>query len=620
MKIKDNLRYCMIVESPNKVASISQILKQLGYKNIFVFASVGHITHIADSGEYNMGIDTKNNFKADYRITEGKADIVKKLKEQVKLADQVILATDGDREGEAIAYHLIEELKIPNKKCNRIVYHEITKNAIQKGIENSRQLDYDLVAAAVSREKADKIIGYRLSGIARNNVGARSVGRCQSAGLKLIVMREEEIQKFNPETYFDLYLHFIKNKVDFKAKYIGTDTKEIKSFKTLDEVKKVVTDCKKGSYTISNIEFKDSIENPKPPFTTSTFQQEVSKKLGISVKNAMECAQKLFEGINIGGNHVPLITYIRTDDATYAPEFLPVLEQFVKSTYGSNYYAPVKSGKKGENSQEGHEAIRCIDLSMTPAELSKHITDDKLLRVYTIIYNRTVASAMKPAIIANTIYTIANNKHRFSMTSKELKFDGYRKVYNYSPDEKSEDDELIKETFEKGEVLKDTSLEALEKQTQPPARYNESSFIKELDKQGIGRPSTYATILQVLLDDKRGYCKIEDKKIIPTELGINLSHFLDKSFSDVISIKYTAELEKDLDNIANGKMDTVVFLSDFYKKLEESIEKVAPGTSSDKKCPNCGKPMAIKKGRYGLFWGCTGYPDCKTIESIKKSS
>lgn len=617
MKIDSEKRYLLICESPNKVKSISQILKSLGYNNVIVQASVGHITHIADTGEYNMGIDTKNNFKANYKVPDAKKDVVKKLKEQVKFADNVILATDGDREGEAIAYHLVEELKIPAKKQNRITYHEITKSAIEKAIKNSRGIDYDLVAAAVSREKADKIIGYRLSGIARNNVGARSVGRCQSAGLKLIAMREEEIINFKPELYYDLYLHFSKNRTEFRAKYCGTDKKEVRSLPSLDDCKKIVAECKGNDYSILNITKKDSLENPKPPFTTSTFQQEVSKKLGISVKSAMECAQKLFEGIDIGGKHVSLITYIRTDDASYAPEFLPVLEEFVRGKYGDNYYAPVKFGKKGDNAQEGHEGIRCIDLEMTPDKLRAYIDNDKLVKVYTIVYNRTVASAMKPAIIANTIYTIANGHNRFSMTSKELKFDGYRAVYNYS-EEKSEDDQLVKETFKEGEILKDTSLEALEKETKPSPRYDESSFIKELDKQGIGRPSTYATILQVLLDDKRGYCKVEDKKIVPTALGMKLSEFLDNSFPDVINIKYTAELEKELDLIAQGKMDSVDFLATFYKNLEESIAKVSPADNQEKVCPECGKPMQIRKGRYGLFWGCTGYPKCNKIESIRK--
>lgn len=613
-KAKKDKRILLICESPNKIATLKQILPD----NYVVMASCGHITHIADSGDYNMGIDTANGFKADYKITPGKSDIVKKLKEQVKLADEVILFTDGDREGEAISYHLKEQLKIPENKYKRATVHEITKKAVLAALENPRKIDYDLVAAATSRQKADKIIGYRLSNIARGNVGAKSVGRCQSAGLKLIAMREDEIQSFVSEKYFDLYLHFCKNNTEFKAKYCGYKDTEIKNLSSLDACKAVSDACKDSDYIISNITHKDSLENPKPPFTTSTFQQEVNKKLGIGVKSAMDCAQKLFEGINVGGSHISLITYIRTDDASYAPEFLPVLEDFVRSTYGDEYYAPVKFGKKGENSQEGHEGIRAIDLTMTPAKLAEYILDDRLLKVYAIIYNRTVASAMKPAIIANTIYDIENNGHKFNMTSKELKFDGYRRIYNYS--EEKNDSELVKETFSKKEILQDTSLEGVEKETKPPARFDESSFIKELDKQGIGRPSTYATILQVLLDENRGYCKVEDKRIVPTTLGMKLSKFLDDSFSDVISIKYTAELEKELDMIAKGNMDSLDFLTVFYKNLETAIEKADPtgNSKNSKSCPNCGKPMQIRKGKYGLFYGCTGYPDCKTIESFKK--
>ena len=611
-------RYLLILESPNKVKTVSSILKELGYSNVTVMASVGHITRINDSGLYNMGIDPKNNFAVDYVISTDKRDVVSKLREHAKAADQIILFTDPDREGEAISYHLKESLKIPNNKYIRCTTHEITKGGIEKALNNARKLDEDLIDAAKSRACADKIIGYRLSGIARNNVGAKSVGRCQSAGLKLIVQREEEIQNFKPETYYDFYLHFSKNKTDFTAKYTGTESKNIKSLKSLNDCQKIADECKKGEYSILSVEHKDSLENPRPPFITSTYQQEVSKKLGISVKHAMECAQKLFEGIEVGGNHVSLITYHRTDDPSFSLDFLPLLKEYVEENFGKEYYAPFKAGKKGENAQEGHEGIRVVDLNMTPERLAKHLKDDRLLKIYTIIWKRTVACGMKPAIIANTIYTIQNGQHRFSMTSKELKFEGYRVVYNYGGDEDDSDNQLIKETFKEKEVLQNTSLEAVEKQTKPPARYNESSFIKALEKSGIGRPSTYATILGVLLDEKRGYCKVEDKNIVPTELGTKLSHFLDDKFSDVISLTYTAELEKELDLIANHKLNWLTFMNDFYNNLEDNIKKVQPEEAEERTCPQCGMKLKIRKGKYGLFYGCSGYPDCKYIESLKK--
>lgn len=616
--IDKNKRCLFILESPNKKSSVSSILKELGFTNFVVMASVGHITRINDSGLYNMGIDPNNNFAIDYVVTPDKKDIVNKLKEQVKIAEKVILMSDPDREGEAIAYHLKEVLKIPESKYIRCTTHEITKGGVEKALNNPRKLDEDLIDAAKSRSCADKIIGYRLSGIARNNVGARSVGRCQSAGLKLIVEREEEIQNFKPEKYYDLYLHFSKNKTDFTAKYIGTDKKQIKSLPSYDACKAIADFCKLNPYSILSIEHKDSLENPKPPFITSTYQQEVSKKLGISVKHAMDCAQKLFEGLEVNGKHVGLITYHRTDDPNLSEDFLPILKEYVEEYFGKEYYAPVKGGKKGENAQEGHEAIRVVDLNMTPDRLAKYLKDDRLLKIYTIIWRRTVACGMKPAVIANTIYTIQNGNHRFSMTSKELKFEGYRAVYNYGSDQEDEDNQLIKETFKENEVLQNTSLEGVEKQTKPPVRFNEASFIKELDKRGIGRPSTYASILGVLLDDKRGYCKVKDKNIIPTELGIRLSHFLDAKFSDVISITYTAELEKELDLIAKHKLNWLTFMRDFYDNLSKNIDKVQPEAKEAKMCPKCGKELKIRKGRYGFFLGCSGYPECNYLESIKK--
>lgn len=609
-------RCLLLVESPNKIKTFQQILPN----NFIVQASVGHITQIADTGKYNLGIDVDNNFEASYKIMDGKADVVKKLKEQVKLADVVYVYSDGDREGEAIAYHLVQQLKIPKYKCRRATSHEITKKAVLNAIENPRDLDYDLISAATTRQKLDKIVGYRLSNIARKSVNARSVGRCQSAGLKIIVDREKEIQAFKSNKYFDLYLKFKKNKVDFKAKYQGTADKQIKNFPSLEACKNVVDECKNGKYIISEIQTKDVKENPKPPFITSTFQQEVSKKLNIGIKAAMDCAQKLFEGIDINGQHISLITYIRTDSPTYAPEFLPVLESFVKTTYGDTYYAPVKFGKASENSQEGHEGIRVVDLEMTPARLAQYVSNDLLLKVYTIIYNRTVASAMKPAIIANTIYTISNGNHRFSMISKELKFDGYRKVYAYNDSDDDSEEELVKEVFDKNEVLRDTSLEAIEKETKPPSRYDEAAFIKELDKKGIGRPSTYASILNTILDTKRNYCVIEDKKIVPTTHGINLSEFLDKCFSSIISLEYTAKLEKDLDLIANGKQDNIEFLREFYSNLEKAISDVQGATEDIQTlCPQCGAPMKYRKGKFGPFLGCSKYPDCKGIISLSNN-
>ena len=605
-------RILFIVESPNKVKTVKQFLPD----NYIVMASVGHICRINDSGLYNMGIDPTDNFKIDFKVPSEKKEVVDKLKEQVKFASKVILATDEDREGEAISYHLKNFLKIPEEKYERITYTEVTKKAVIQALNHPRKIDMQLVNAALDRSCRDKIVGYRLSGIARNNVNARSVGNCQSPGLGMIVDLEEEIENFVPEKFFELYLHFSKNKVDFKAKYNGTDKEEIKKLKSLDECKSIVADCKKGKYSILSVEKKDSLENPKPPFITSTYQQEVSKKLGIGVKDAMDAAQKLFEGIEINGQHVGLITYHRTDSPVLSEEFVNSAKDYITEWYGKDLFVGQKKVKHEENAQEGHEALRVVDVNMTPERLSKLLTNNRLLKIYEIIWKRSVASLCKPAVFANTLYTIQNGKHRFVMNSKELRDEGYRKIYSYSNEDEKE--EVIKETFNENEVLQNTQEEAVEKETTPPSRYTEASFLKDLDKRGIGRPSTYATIINTLLDEKRGYVKIVDKKLVPTPLGIALVHFLKQNFPSVVDTSNRAKMEKTLDLIATGKKDYLEDLKDFYNDLESEIKKVNPSEGEEKVCPNCGKPMAIRKGKYGLFYGCTGYPDCKTIEPFKK--
>lgn len=606
-------RILFLVESPNKVSTLRDILKEDDSATYIVKASVGHISKIKNSGPYYLGIDVNNNFNVHYEVIPDKKKIVDELKEQVKLADEVYLCSDPDREGERISYSLKQFLKIPAKKYKRITFHEITKNAIFKSIKEARDIDQNLTDASIARDAGDKIVGFRLSGLAKEKVGAKSVGRCQSACLKLIVQREEEIQNFKPEKYFDLFLHFKKNNQEFKAKYCNKKG-EPESFKNLDDCNKIINSCIKD-YSIFDIERKNQNENPQLPFTTASFQQEVIKKLGLTTEDAMNCAQKLFEGVELNGKHIALTTYLRTDDANMSPDFLPVLEEFVKKTYGEKYYSPVKKAKKSENAQEGHECFRVIDLEMTPEKLSKYISDEKLLKIYTIIYNRTIAASMKPAIYSTTKYIINNNNNYFVMNSKELVFDGYKKVYNYKDD--NDNEEVVKETFDKNEILKNTSLETVEKETKPAPRYNEASLLKELEKQGIGRPSTFQSIIKTIKDEGRGYSTIVKKEIIPTELGIKLSHYLDEHFGDIININYTRELEKELDLIAQGSLDKITFLKDFYTKLDSTIKKVKnENIEVEYKCPHCGGPMKLRKGPYSYFYGCSNYPNCKYIAKL----
>lgn len=613
----DKEKILMLVESPVKVKTIKQFLPS----NYTVMASVGHITEIANSGIYNMGIDPTDGFKADYRVSEDKKDVVKKLSAAAAKADKVVIASDPDREGELIAYSLKKFLKIPDSKYERVTFHEITKKAVLEALAHPRHIDEAMAVSAMTRARLDKIVGFRLSPLAMRKIGARSVGRCQSAGLKVIVDKEKSIRDFVPESYCDLFLRFSKDGGEYKAKYSGFSGKKVDSLKSLADAQKVMARCAGNPYEISGVEAKEALTFPKPPFTTSTFQQEVSSKLGISVKAAMQCAQKLFEGIELGGRHVALITYLRTDSSEFAPEFADLLSSYVKESYGPEYFMKPKAQKKGENVQDGHEAIRVVDLGMTPAELGRHLAEPRLLSVYTIIYKRTVASYMAPTKTAVTNYEVRNGEDEFSFASKEMVFDGFKKVYSYA-----EDDEKSASTvsFEKCERLKGTELEPIEKTTQPPKRYSESSFIKTLDKLGVGRPSTYATIVSTLLDERRGYCVSKDKALTPTEKGLALSEFLNKSFGDIISTKYTAEMEKDLDKIADGKMSDIDFLGGFYSNLEKKIDKIAPGGGkaaeavAGRVCPECGKPLILRHGKYGDFIACTGYPKCRHTEKCTK--
>jgi len=606
-------RILLIVESPNKIKSLKSFLPS----NYVVMASVGHISEIKDGGSYwNTGIEPSNNFKINFAVSQDKKDIVTQLKEQVKIADKVILASDPDREGEAIAWSLKKFLNIPTSKCERVTFHEITKNAVLKALEHPRKIDDNLVEASHTRMRFDKILGYRLSPIAKKQVQAKSVGRCQSAGLKLLCDRENEIINFVPKTYYELWLHFNKNNVQFKAKYVGTLKERRDKIEDIKEVNSIIEKCE-PPFVISNIERKEKKDYPKAPFITSTFQQEVSSKLNISVKKSMEYAQRLFEGIDVGGQHVALITYIRTDSPEFAPEFLPLLETFVRDNYGSKYYAPIRKAKKQENAQDGHEAIRCVDLSMTPEKLDKYLSDKNLVKVYDIIYKRTIATMMQPSITSETIYTIKCGQYLFEFTSREEVFDGFKKVYRYD-DEK---DEVIKETFEIDESLQVKDLDSEKKQTKPKSRFKEATFIKELESTGIGRPSTFASILNTLLDTSRGYCIIDDNFIVPTEKGLALSKFLDEHFSNLINVNYTSEMENDLDKIAKGD-DSLKYLNDFYNKLETTIKDSNTSSTSqptNMKCPECGAYMKLRKGPYGQFYGCSNYPKCKHIEKIKEN-
>ena len=416
-----------------------------------------------------------------------------------------------------------------------------------------------------------------------------------------------------------MYLNFIKDGEEYQAKYVGTPKKKITQFDTQDEVTKVINSCKNNNYVVTNIDYKQRQISPKPPFKTSTFQQECSSKLGMSVDESMYCAKRLFEGIDINGQHTALITYIRTDSTDISKEFAETLKEFTINKYGKQYYSPIRQGKKKETDQDGHECLRCVNIKFLPEMLERYISDKKLLAVYSLIYNRTLAANMSNAVVNDTVYTINNKDNQFQMTLSQLHFDGFKIAYGQYKDD---DNDIIRKcTLKKDEILKDTNLESIEKSTKPPKRYSEAGLVKRLEDLGIGRPSTYATIIKTILDESRGYSKLENKSFIPTDKGIDLVHFLYEKFNNIIGVDFTAKLESKLDDIATGKLSYVEFVKEFYYLVDKSITDVLGSETfnidkykASNVCPNCGKILVWRKGPYGNFQACSGYPECRYIK------
>lgn len=600
----------VIVESPNKVKTISKILKDAGYSKAVVLASVGHIMALADGGPaYNSGIYPKQKFRMNLVIAEGKQKVVDEIKLQAKKADKIYIGTDQDREGFVIGWSLIKFCDLQPDKCFRIVMHEITPKAVLYALENPVAFDDNLVNAGLTRMMIDKLIGYGLSPLGKKYIGAKSIGRCQSVGLKLVSDREKEIADFIPEMYFNLYLNFKKNNSAFRAKYSGYKNEVIDKFTRQADVDAVISNCKTGSYCIEDIKTVKHQESPKPPFCTATFQQEASTKLGLKVKDAMSCAQKLFEG--------GYITYHRTDSTEFAEEFIPLLKDFIETSYGKDRYIGPRKAKKKETDQNGHEALRVTNPALTPNAFEATGATNLLVKVYKLIWQRTIATAMPNAIISETVYIINNNDHKFELSSKELLKAGYKEVYEF------DDNQPLNNipTFCIGEQLEQADLEPVQVFTKPPARYTEASLVKELQTRAIGRPSTYATIVETVLSPTRGYANVEEKHIVPTDRGIQLAEYCDRSFPTLINLNYTKEMEESLDRIATGKTNWLDFMEIFYKNLQEVIETTSEtGLATDmpeKECPNCGKPMVVRRSRFGkLFYGCSAFPKCRGIISI----
>lgn len=597
----------VIVESPSKSKTIEKYLGN-EYK---VVSSKGHIRDLATTGKYGLGIDVDNDFKTSYIPIAGKKKIITELKKDVKESNKVFLATDPDREGEAISWHLKDALGIKENDYERVLFHEITKNKVIEAFKNPRKIDYNLVKSQETRRILDRIIGFRLSKLMQSKTGGKSAGRVQSVALKLIVDREREIQNFKSEEYWSIDAIFN----EFEATLFNYKNKEIK-ISNEEDAKNILSKLD-NKFIVSSISEKEKLKKAKPPFITSTLQQDASNKLNFNAKKTMSLAQKLYEGIDIGSDTVGLITYMRTDSIRLSDDYVNEAYKYINDVYGKEYVGYIKKAKKKENVQDAHEAIRPTSVFRTPEKMKPYLTND-LYKLYELIYYRTLASLMADAKVNSTSVILDNNDYQFKATGQVLIYDGYLKVYKEF--EKSEDKALP--VLKANDNLTANSIEKEQHFTQPPSRYTEAKLIKEMEDLGIGRPSTYATVIDTLKE--RDYVKLEDKKFIPTEMGIETTDKLQEFFSDIINVEYTANMETDLDKIADEKQDYIKVLHNFYdsfeplvKKAFSEMEKKAPEETGDL-CPECGSPLVIRNGKYGEFIACSNYPNCKYIKKEEK--
>lgn len=619
---KDNGRmadYLVVVESPAKAKTIK---KYLG-KNYMVMASNGHIRDLPKS---QLGIDTDHDFEPKYITIRGKGDLLTKLKKEAKVAKKVFLATDPDREGEAISWHLAESLGVEDSNTYRITFNEITKTAVQNAVKNPRQIDMDLVDAQQARRVLDRIVGYKISPLLWKKVKkGLSAGRVQSVATRLVVDREREIEAFIPKEYWNINVKLNKNgdKKKFNGSFYG-DKKGKIELANQSQVDAVLKATEGAKYLVQDVIIKEKTRNPAPPFITSTLQQEASRKLNFTSRRTMQAAQQLYEGIDIKGKGtVGLITYMRTDSLRIADEARAAAFGFIKSTYGSEYAPKTpRIYKTKKNAQDAHEAIRPADVTITPDSIKDKVAPD-LYKIYKLIWERFVASQMASAVYDTTAVSIEANGYIFKANGSTVKFPGFMTIYVESQDVKEEAESSLP-VLSKGEELKMSKIESSQHFTEPPARYTEASLIKAMEEGGIGRPSTYAPTITTILS--RNYISRKGKVIFPTELGTVIADLMKEYFSDIVDIEFTANMEEKLDGIEDGKVDWVKIIRDFYgpfektlKNAEDAIGKIKiQDEVSDVPCEKCGRMMVYKMGRYGKFLACPGFPECRNAKPIVK--
>lgn len=597
----------VIVESPSKSKTIE---KYLG-ADFEVTSSKGHIRDLATTGKGGLGVDIEDGFKPNYVVNKEKKDVVKELKKCVKDADYVYLATDPDREGEAISWHLAEVLGLDQTLTNRVVFNEVTKDAVIDALNHPRTIDQNLVKSQETRRVLDRIIGFKLSKLLQKKIKSKSAGRVQSVALRLICEREKEIEAFIPEEYWRVKALFEKDDISFEAELAKYQNQKIE-LKNAEETNQVFESLSQ-EFIVSDVKKTQKKRASKPPFITSTLQQEASSKLNFKAKRTMMIAQKLYEGIDIGEETVGLITYMRTDSIRLSDTFIDEAKHYIQEKYGKEYVGSVKVSKKKENVQDAHEGIRPTSIMRTPESMKEYLTADEL-KLYSLIYARAIASLMAPAKLNATTLSLDNNGYEFKASGSVIAFDGYLRVY--SAYEKQTDEFLPEVKVDENLLSQD--IQKSQHFTKPPARYTEAKLIRELEELGIGRPSTYASILDTIVT--RQYVEMMDKAFKPTDSGILTNDKLVQFFDSIINVEYTAQMEKELDEIAEGEDDYVHALTTFEEKFEpllevayDKMEQIQPEKTGEQ-CPECGGDLVIRKGRFGTFVACSNYPTCKYVK------
>ena len=608
-------RYLVIVESPAKVKTIKKFLG----KNYVVTASNGHVRDLPKS---QMGVDVEHDFEPKYITIRGKGELLAGLRKEVKKADRIYLATDPDREGEAISWHLSKALNLEDKKTSRISFNEITKNAVKESLKHPREIDMNLVDAQQARRILDRIVGYKISPLLWAKVKrGLSAGRVQSVALRIIADREEEINAFIPEEYWTLeaQLRAPGEKKSVTARFYGT-AGEKKTITSKEEMEKVLADLEDARYYVEEVKKGERTKKMPVPFTTSTLQQEASKALNFATAKTMRIAQQLYEGVDIKGNGtVGVITYLRTDSTRISEEADASVRSYIAQNYGQEFVAPANAGSgNGRNIQDAHEAIRPTDVARTPAQMKDSLTRDQF-RLYQLIWKRFVASRMQPARYETTSVRIAAGDYRFTVAASRILFEGFRTVYTEADEEKEEKNVLLG-GLEKGMELTRESFESKQHFTQPPAHYTEAALVKTMEELGIGRPSTYAPTISTII--ARRYVAKENKNLYLTELGEVVDHIMKQSFPSIVDVNFTANMEGLLDGVAEGKVSWKTIIENFYPDLEEAVEKAQEELKevkiedevTDVICDQCGRNMVIKYGPHGKFLACPGFPECRNTK------